>query len=48
MLDAADALNYGYYAGNTGGRRHDSFDGQHVFYAPDLNPGTVGVQYMLS
>jgi murein DD-endopeptidase MepM/ murein hydrolase activator NlpD len=49
MLDAADALNYGYYGWKYRGVVATTlFDGQHVFYAPDLNPGTVGVQYMLS
>jgi LasA protease len=49
MLDAADALNYGYYGWKYRGVVAVTlYDGQHVFYAPGLNPGTVGVQYMLS
>jgi LasA protease len=49
MLDAADALNYGYYGWKYRGVVAVTlYDGQHVLYAPGLNPGTVGVQYMLS
>jgi LasA protease len=49
MTDAADALSAGYYGWKYRGIVSlNLFDGQRVFYAPDLNPGTVGVQYMLS
>ncbi len=48
-LDAADALNYGYYGWKYRGITALSLsDGQRVFYAPTLNAGTVGVEYMLS
>lgn len=49
LLDAADALNYGYYGWKYSGVTSLVLgSGQRIFYAPDLNPGTVGVQYMLS
>jgi murein DD-endopeptidase MepM/ murein hydrolase activator NlpD len=48
-LDAADALNYGYYGWKYRGIVSLTLsDGQHVFYSPELNPGTVGLHYMLS
>ncbi len=48
-LDAADALNYGYYGWKYRGITSLSLiDGQRILYAPALNAGTVGVQYMLS
>jgi murein DD-endopeptidase MepM/ murein hydrolase activator NlpD len=49
LLDAADALNYAYYGYKYRGTvMLTLLDGQRLFYAPDLNPGTVAVQYMLS
>ncbi len=49
LVDAADALNAGYYGWKYRGVMSLSFDdGQRIHYAPSLNPGTVGVQYMLS
>jgi len=49
MLDAADALNYGYYGWKYRGATAVSFvDGPRLLYSPELNAGTVGVQYMLS
>lgn len=49
MLDAADALNYGYYGWKYRGTvTLTLLDGQRLFYAPDLNAGSVAVQYMLS
>ncbi len=48
MLDAADALNAGYYGWKYRGEISLAFGEQRVFYASDVNPGTVGVQYMLS
>ncbi|MBN1202355.1 MAG: LysM peptidoglycan-binding domain-containing protein [Anaerolineae bacterium] len=49
LSDTADALSYGYYGwkyrGNTG---LTFIDGTRLLYAVDQNPGTVGVQYMLS
>ena len=49
MLDAANALNYGYYGWKYRGTLSTTFgDGTRIFYASTLNPGTVGVQYMLS
>lgn len=48
-LDAADALNAGYYGWKYRGDLALTLsDGQRLFYAPGLNAGTVGVQYMLS
>jgi murein DD-endopeptidase MepM/ murein hydrolase activator NlpD len=48
-LDAADALNMGYYGWKyRGDVAVTLIDNQRIFYAPSLNPGTVGVQYMLS
>ncbi len=48
-LDAADALNYGYYGWKYRGTIVTTLaDGQRVFYDPSLNAGTVAVQYMLS
>ncbi|MBN2303744.1 MAG: LysM peptidoglycan-binding domain-containing protein [Anaerolineae bacterium] len=49
LWDAANALNAGYYGWKYRGTLSTVFDeGRQVFYAPGLNPGTVGVQYMLS
>ncbi|MBN1680582.1 MAG: LysM peptidoglycan-binding domain-containing protein [Anaerolineae bacterium] len=49
MLDAAEALNYGYYGWKYRGTVSLTLSGgPRVFYAPDLNAGTIGVQYMLS
>lgn len=49
LLEAANALNYGYYGWKYRGTTSLVIGaGQRVFYAPGLNPGTVGVQYMLS
>ena len=49
LLDAADALNYGYYGWKYRGRISLALsDGTRLFYDPGLNAGTVGVQYMLS
>jgi murein DD-endopeptidase MepM/ murein hydrolase activator NlpD len=48
MLDAADALNTGYYGWKYRGAISLSLGDQRVFYASDVNAGTVGVQYMLS
>ncbi len=49
MLDAADALNAGYYGWKYRGELTlELSDGQRLYYAPTLNPGTVGVQHMLS
>lgn len=49
MLDAADALNAGYYGWKYRGVTVLTFDeGLRVLYASTLNPGTVGVQRMLS
>ncbi len=49
MLDAADALNAGYYGWKYRGVTAVSFDdGVRVQFAPTLNPGTVGVQRMLA
>ncbi len=49
MLDAADALNAGYYGWKYRGNITLTFvDGVRIFYAPDINAGTVAVQYMLS
>jgi len=49
MLDAADALNYAYYGWKYRGVVAVTLlDGQRIFYATTLNPGTVGLQYMLS
>lgn len=48
-LSAADSLNAGYYGWKYRGLTSISFaDGPRVFFAPTLNPGTVGVQYMLA
>jgi LasA protease len=49
MLDAADALNAGYYGWKYRGDTVLSFDdGVRILFAPTLNPGTVAVQKMLS
>ena len=49
MLDAADALNAGYYGWKYRGVTMLTFDdGLRVLYASTLNPGTVAVQHMLS
>lgn len=49
LWDAADALNAGYYGWKYRGRLSTVFnDGLQVFFATSLNPGTIGVQYMLS
>jgi len=49
MLDAADALNAGYYGWKYRGVTMLTFDeGLRIRYAATLNPGTVGVQRMLS
>ena len=49
LWDAADALNTGYYGWKYRGLTMLAFTGGlRVLYAPGLNPGTVGVQYMLS
>lgn len=49
MLDAADALNAGYYGWKYRGDTVLSFDdGVRILFAPTLNPGTGAVQKMLS
>jgi murein DD-endopeptidase MepM/ murein hydrolase activator NlpD len=49
MLDAADALNAGYYGWKYRGSLAVTLgDGSRVLFDPSLNPGTVGVQYMLA
>ncbi len=49
MLDAADALNAGYYGWKYRGQLTlELTDGQRLYYAPSLNAGTIGVQHMLS
>lgn len=48
MLDAADALNTGYYGWKYRGDISLALGDQRIFYASDVNAGTVGVQYMLS
>jgi len=49
LLDAADALNAGYYGWKYRGDLAMTFlDGQRVLFAPTLNAGTVGVQTMLA
>lgn len=49
MLDAADALNAGYYGWKYRGNTMLTFeDGVRILYANTLNPGTVAVQRMLS
>lgn len=48
MIDAADALNAGYYGWKYRGDLAVTLgDGNRVLFDPGLNPGTVGVQYML-
>lgn len=49
MWDTADALNLGYYGWKYRGKLSTVFtDNLQIFFAGSLNPGTVGVQYMLS
>lgn len=49
LLDAADALNFGYYGWKYRGQTSLLLgETQRLYYAPGLNPGTVGVMYMLS
>ena len=49
MLDAADALNAGYYGWKYRGDTILTFeDGVRMLYASTLNPGTVAIQRMLS
>jgi LasA protease len=49
MLDAADALNEGYYGWKYRGNLAVTLgDNTRVLFDPALNPGTVGVQYMLA
>lgn len=46
---AADQLNAGYYRWKYGGLTTVEFeDGLRVMFAPGLNAGTIGLQYMLS
>lgn len=46
---AADQLNYGYYRWNLSGLNTIEFtDDTRILIAPSLNPGTVGLQYLLS
>lgn len=48
-LDAANAINAGYYGWKYRGLTTITFDdGRTVTMAPDLNPGTAAVQYFLS
>lgn len=48
MLDAADALNAGYYGWKYRGAVSTTLgDGQRVYFAPSLNAGTIAVQHML-
>jgi murein DD-endopeptidase MepM/ murein hydrolase activator NlpD len=49
LLDAADALSYGYYGWKYRGVISVVFmDETRLIYSNELNAGTVGVQYMLS
>ncbi len=49
MLDAADALNAGYYGWKYRGRLTLTLsDGTRLFFDASLNPGTVALQSMLS
>jgi murein DD-endopeptidase MepM/ murein hydrolase activator NlpD len=49
MLDAADALSYGYYGWKYRGVVSVIFmDETRLIYSNELNAGTVGVEYMLS
>lgn len=48
MLDAADALSEGYYGWKYRGSISLPLGDRRIFYASDVNAGTVGVQYMLS
>ncbi|MBN1563408.1 MAG: LysM peptidoglycan-binding domain-containing protein [Anaerolineae bacterium] len=49
MLDTADALNAGYYGWKYRGTLGVTLgDGSRLSFDPALNPGTVGLQYMLA